>query len=115
VLTDAGFQFLGEWTHDPESLIRLDANGPMTFGEGSMIEISCVSSRAQPSRVSGTSAMSAGVVPRCPHQTKASTPPFRPQPLHLKQEGPHDSVRASPSDFRLHPCSRQAAQAAGTR
>jgi hypothetical protein len=25
VLTDAGFQFLGEWTHDPESLLQLDA------------------------------------------------------------------------------------------
>jgi hypothetical protein len=28
VLTDAGFQLLGEWTHDPESLIRLDAKAP---------------------------------------------------------------------------------------
>jgi hypothetical protein len=24
VLTDAGFQFLGEWTHDPDSLLKLD-------------------------------------------------------------------------------------------
>lgn len=28
VLTDAGFQFLGEWTHDPESLLQLDAKAP---------------------------------------------------------------------------------------
>ena len=32
VLTDAGFQFLGEWTHDPESLIRLDAKAPTAPG-----------------------------------------------------------------------------------
>jgi hypothetical protein len=28
VLKDAGFQLLGEWTHDPESLLRLDADAP---------------------------------------------------------------------------------------
>jgi hypothetical protein len=28
VLIDAGFQFIGEWTQDPESLIRLDAKAP---------------------------------------------------------------------------------------
>ena len=32
VLTDAGFQFLGEWTHDPESQIRLDAKAPPAPG-----------------------------------------------------------------------------------
>src|SRR6266851_6982296 len=32
VLTDAGFQFLGEWTHDPESIIRLDAKAPVAPG-----------------------------------------------------------------------------------
>jgi hypothetical protein len=32
VLTDAGFQFLGEWTHDPESLLRLDAKAPVAPG-----------------------------------------------------------------------------------
>lgn len=32
VLTDAGFQLLGEWTHDPESLIRLDAKAPALPG-----------------------------------------------------------------------------------
>ncbi len=32
VLTDAGFQFLGEWTHDPESLLRLDAKAPASPG-----------------------------------------------------------------------------------
>jgi hypothetical protein len=32
VLTDAGFQFLGEWTHDPESQIRLDAKAPAAPG-----------------------------------------------------------------------------------
>jgi hypothetical protein len=32
VLTDAGFQFLGEWTHDPESLLRLDAKAPTAPG-----------------------------------------------------------------------------------
>ena len=32
VLTDAGFQYLGEWTHDPESLIRLDSKAPNAAG-----------------------------------------------------------------------------------
>jgi hypothetical protein len=32
VLTDAGFQFLGEWTHDPERLLRLDAKAPASPG-----------------------------------------------------------------------------------
>ena len=32
VLTDAGFQFLGEWTHDSESLLRLDARAPSAPG-----------------------------------------------------------------------------------
>jgi hypothetical protein len=32
VLADAGFQFLGEWTIDPESLIRLDAKAPTAPG-----------------------------------------------------------------------------------
>jgi hypothetical protein len=32
VLTDAGFQLLGEWTHDPESLLRLDARAPAAPG-----------------------------------------------------------------------------------
>ena len=29
---DAGLQFLGEWTHDPESLLRLDAKAPSAPG-----------------------------------------------------------------------------------
>lgn len=32
VLIDAGFQFLGEWTHDPESLLRLDAKASTAPG-----------------------------------------------------------------------------------
>lgn len=32
VLTDAGFQLIGEWTQDPESLIQLDANAPALPG-----------------------------------------------------------------------------------
>jgi hypothetical protein len=32
VRTDAGFQLLGEWTHDPESLLRLDAKAPTAPG-----------------------------------------------------------------------------------
>ncbi|MGA9670854.1 MAG: GIY-YIG nuclease family protein [Terracidiphilus sp.] len=32
VLIDAGFQFIGEWTQDPESLIRLDAKAPALAG-----------------------------------------------------------------------------------
>ena len=32
VLTDAGFEFIGEWTQDPESLIRLDAKAPASPG-----------------------------------------------------------------------------------
>ena len=32
VLTDAGFQYLGEWTLDPESLIKLDAKAPTAPG-----------------------------------------------------------------------------------
>ena len=32
VLTDAGFQFIGEWTQDPESLLRLDAKAPTVPG-----------------------------------------------------------------------------------
>jgi hypothetical protein len=32
VLTEAGFQFIGEWTHDPESLLRLDAKAPSLPG-----------------------------------------------------------------------------------
>lgn len=32
VLTDAGFEFIGEWTHDPESLLRLDARAPSAPG-----------------------------------------------------------------------------------
>jgi hypothetical protein len=32
VLIDAGFQFIGEWTQDPESLIRLDAKAPALPG-----------------------------------------------------------------------------------
>ena len=32
VLTDAGFQFLGEWTREPESALRLDSEAPMSPG-----------------------------------------------------------------------------------
>jgi hypothetical protein len=32
VLTEAGFQFIGEWTQDPESLLRLDAKAPSSPG-----------------------------------------------------------------------------------
>ena len=32
VLTEAGFEFIGEWTHDPESLLRLDAKAPAAPG-----------------------------------------------------------------------------------
>jgi hypothetical protein len=32
VLTDAGFQYLGEWTRDPDSLIKLDAKAPTAPG-----------------------------------------------------------------------------------
>jgi hypothetical protein len=32
VLTDGGFEFIGEWTHDPESLIWLDAKAPSSPG-----------------------------------------------------------------------------------
>jgi hypothetical protein len=32
VLTDAGFQYIGEWTQDPESLLRLDAKAPSAPG-----------------------------------------------------------------------------------
>lgn len=32
LLVDAGFQFIGEWTRDPESLIRLDAKAPALPG-----------------------------------------------------------------------------------
>ena len=32
VLLEGGFQFLGEWTLDPESLIRLDAKAPIAPG-----------------------------------------------------------------------------------
>jgi hypothetical protein len=32
VLTDAGFQYLGEWTHDPASLLKLDAKAPTVPG-----------------------------------------------------------------------------------
>ncbi len=32
VLTNAGFEFLGEWTCDPESLIHLDAKAPVAPG-----------------------------------------------------------------------------------
>lgn len=32
VLTDAGFEFIGEWTQDPESVIRLDAKAPTLPG-----------------------------------------------------------------------------------
>jgi len=32
VLTDAGFALLGEWTHDPDSLLRLDARAPSAPG-----------------------------------------------------------------------------------
>jgi len=32
VLTDAGFQFIGEWTQDPKSLLRLDAKAPSAPG-----------------------------------------------------------------------------------
>ncbi len=32
VLTEAGFQFVGEWTRDPESLLRLDAKAPAAPG-----------------------------------------------------------------------------------
>jgi hypothetical protein len=32
VLTEAGFQFIGEWTHDPESLLKLDAKAPAAAG-----------------------------------------------------------------------------------
>lgn len=28
VLADAGFQLIGEWSHDPESLLKLDAKAP---------------------------------------------------------------------------------------
>jgi hypothetical protein len=32
VLTDAGFEYIGEWTQDPESLLRLDAKAPSSPG-----------------------------------------------------------------------------------
>jgi hypothetical protein len=32
VLTDAGFQFIGEWTQDPESQLQLDAKTPTVPG-----------------------------------------------------------------------------------
>jgi len=32
VLTQAGFQFLGEWTRDPESTLKLDAKAPSAPG-----------------------------------------------------------------------------------
>jgi hypothetical protein len=32
VLTDAGFEFIGEWTQDPRSVIRLDAKAPTLPG-----------------------------------------------------------------------------------
>lgn len=32
VLTDAGFELLGEWTRDVEGLLRLNANAPTTSG-----------------------------------------------------------------------------------
>jgi hypothetical protein len=32
VLLRAGFQFVGEWTHDPESVIKLDATAPQQPG-----------------------------------------------------------------------------------
>lgn len=32
VLTGAGFEYIGEWTQDPESLIRLDAKAPASPG-----------------------------------------------------------------------------------
>jgi hypothetical protein len=32
VLTEAGFEFIGEWTHDPESLLWLDAKAPSAPG-----------------------------------------------------------------------------------
>lgn len=32
VLTEAGFELIGEWTQDPESLLRLDANAPSSPG-----------------------------------------------------------------------------------
>ena len=32
VLTDAGFELIGEWTQDPESLLRLDAKAPSLPG-----------------------------------------------------------------------------------
>jgi hypothetical protein len=32
VLIQGGFQFLGEWTHDPESTIKLDAKAPNVPG-----------------------------------------------------------------------------------
>ena len=32
VLTESGFQLLGEWTQDPESLLRLDAKAPSAPG-----------------------------------------------------------------------------------
>ena len=32
VLTEAGFEFIGEWTQDPESLLRLDAKAPSLPG-----------------------------------------------------------------------------------
>jgi hypothetical protein len=32
VLTGAGFQFLGEWSHDPASLLKLDARAPAAPG-----------------------------------------------------------------------------------
>ena len=32
VLTDAGFQYLGEWTHNPDSILQLDAKAPAAPG-----------------------------------------------------------------------------------
>jgi hypothetical protein len=32
VLTEAGFECIGEWTHDPESLLKLDAKAPSSPG-----------------------------------------------------------------------------------
>ena len=93
-------------------------NGPMRFGGGSMIETSCVSSSAQPSRASGISVTFVATLLRRSLRTRALPHPFHPthsQQSHLKQEDMHDRVPASSLDARKHTPAWQTAQAATVR
>jgi hypothetical protein len=96
VLTDAGFQLLGEWTHDPESLIKLDAKAPSAPGvHAFVVDDVVVYVGLTLSGLQDT----AGPVPQGPQRPEDQLPDQRPHLGNLARrktgEGPRSDARAA--------------------